>query len=139
MYRLRHKKGGGTMKKTILIIVNILLIIPFILFYRRGANVAVAMLPVWFAMSGINTVFAENKKDILIYNGCLALFATAGIWLNGQLYFKYVCWDIKGEMVMNFEMMVEVVYIAVLTAIECPTKHIITKRMAKKQSLTDLK
>ena len=121
-------KGSINMKKTVLIILNALLIIPFFVFFRRGGNVTIFMLPVWFIMSIINSVFSKNIKQLLVYNGCLSLFASIGIFICGQLYFKYVYWDSIGESIVLLEIIVEVIYIAILSCIESLVKHLIIRR-----------
>ena len=117
------------MKKTVLIILNTLLIIPFFVFFRRGGNVAISMLAAWFIMSIINTVFSKDIKQLLIYNGCLSLFASIGIFVCGQLYFKYVYWDSIGEAIIVLEIIVEVIYIAILSGIKSLIKYLITKKV----------
>ena len=129
LYTRGPLKGSVNMKKTVLIILNALLIIPFFVFFRRGGNVAIFMLPVWFIMSIINSVFSKDIKQLLVYNGCLSLFASIGIFVCGQLYFKYVCWDSVGEAVIALEIMVEVIYIAILSGIESLVKHLINKKI----------
>ena len=119
------------MKKAILIILNILLITPFLVLFRKAGNVAIFMLPVWFVMTIINACFAKNIKQLILYNVCLSVFATIGIYVCGQLYFKYVYWDEMGESVVILEMIIEVIYIAVLTAIEAVLKFWHLRRMAK--------
>ena len=69
-------------------------------------------------MTVANTICAKDIKQLLLYNGWLALFAAIGIFACGQLYFKYVYWDSMGEVVMGFEMAVAVIYFAALTGIE---------------------
>jgi hypothetical protein len=117
------------MKKPGIIILNTLLIIPFFIFFRWGGNVAIFMLPVWFIMSIINTVFSKDIKQLLVYNGYLSLFASIGIFVCGQLYFKYVYWDSVGEAVIALEIIVEVIYIAILSGIESLVKHLISKKI----------
>ncbi len=111
------------MKKLSLFILNILLIIPFILFYENGGMVAIFMLPIWFIMTVINTACSKKIKEILLYNGILMLFATVGIFVCGQLYFKYVFWDSMGEAGIFLEMIIEVINIIVLTVFECLIKY----------------
>ena len=115
------------MKKIVLIILNALLVIPFVIFFRRGAYVAIYMLPVWFVMTVINIIFSKDIKEILLYNGTLTAFAIIGIFATGQLYFKYVYWDTAGEMVITTEIMIGIIYIACLTGIECLVQYLIGK------------
>ena len=115
------------MKKIVLTILNALLIIPFLVLFRKGGNVAIFMLPIWLVMTIINTKFAQNIRQLILYNACLAIFATIGIFICGQLYFKYVYWDSMGEAVVQLEMIVEVIYIAILTGIESRIKYIENK------------
>ncbi len=115
------------MKKIILTILNALLIIPFLVLFRKGGNVAIFMLPIWLVMTMINTKFAPNIRQLIWYNVCLTIFATIGIYICGQLYFKYVYWDSMGEAVVQLEMIVEVIYIAILTGIESRIKYIENK------------
>ena len=121
-------KGSASMKKPVIIILNTLLIIPFFIFFRWGGNVTIFMLPVWFIMSIINTVFSKDIKQLLVYNGYLSLFASIGIFVCGQLYFKYVHWDSIGESIVVLEVIVEVIYIAILSGIESLVKHLIIRR-----------
>lgn len=111
------------MKKIILTILNILLMIPFLIFFRRGANVAIYMLPIWGIMTIVNTICAQNIRQLILYNVCLSVFATIGIFINGQLYFKYIHWDSVGEAIIQLEMIVEVIYIAILTGVESLIKY----------------
>lgn len=122
-------KGSAEMKKKVLIILNALLIIPFLIFFRRGGNVAIFMLPVWFVMTIVNTICSKDIKQLLIYNVLLSLFATLGIFVCGQLYFKYVYWDSIGETIILLEIAIEVIYISILTAIESFVRCFVNKKM----------
>ncbi len=115
------------MKKIVLIILNTLLVIPFLIFFRQGANVSIFMLPIWFIATILNAVLSRDLKELLMFNGTLALFAMIGIFTNGQLYFKYVYWDSEGELVVMAEIIIGIIYIAVLTGIECLIKYLINK------------
>ena len=115
-------------KKIVLIILNALLIIPFLVFFRHGANVSIFMLSVWLIATIINAVLSKDLKELLIYNGTLTLFAIIGIFTNGQLYFKYVYWDVEGEVVVMAEIFFCLIYISVLTGIECLVKFFSKKR-----------
>lgn len=119
------------MKKIILIILNASLVIPFLTFFRKGAIVSIFMLPIWFVATIINTVLSKNLKEFLIYNGTLALFAMIGIFTNGQLYFKYVYWDTEGELVVMAGIIIGIIYIAILSGIECLIKCLINKYKSK--------
>ena len=118
-----NKKG-----KIINRIINGLLILPFIVFYKLGGFVAIFMLLAWVMMSVINTILARNVKQLLLYNGVMLVFATLGIFLCGQLYFKYICWDPEGEAVIFLEMFIEVLVISSLTLIESLIKYVISRR-----------
>ena len=120
-------KGSAEMKKIVLTILNALLIIPFLVLFRKGGNVAIFMLPVWLIMTMINTKFAQNIRQLILYNVFLTIFATIGTYICGKLYFKYVYWDSMGEAVVQLEMIVEVIYIAILTGIESRIKYIESK------------
>ena len=121
-------KESAKMKKIFLTILNALLITPFLIFFRRGGIVAIFMLPVWFVMSIVNTVCSKDVKQLLIYNGWLSLFASVGIFVCGQLYFKYVCWDSIGETIILLEIAVEVIYISILTGVEPVVRYLINKK-----------
>ena len=122
-------KGSVNMNKTVITILNTLLIVPFFIFFRLGGGVAIFMLPVWFVVSIINTVFSKDIKQLLVYNGYLSLFASIGIFICGQLYFKYVCWDSIGEAIIVLEIIIEVVYIAILSSVESLVKYLISKKI----------
>ena len=115
------------MKKIVLIILNALLVIPFLIFFRRGANVSIFMLPIWFIATIINAILSKDLKELWMFNGILAMFAIIGIFTNGQLYFKYVYWDTEGELVVMAEIFIGLIYITVLTGIECLIKYLINK------------
>ncbi len=118
----------NNVRKSFLIILNILLIAPFIILYRRGAFIAISMVPVWFVMSVINTIFSKSVKEIVVYNGLLALTASIGILICGLLYFEFVCWDTEGELLLLYEIGFEILYIAMLTDVECFIKKLVLKR-----------
>lgn len=119
------------MKKIVLIILNALLVIPFLIFFRRGANVSIFMLPIWFIATIINAILSKDLKELLMFNGTLAIFAMIGIFANSQLYFKYVCWDTEGELIAKAEILIGLIYIAVLTGIECLIRYLINKYKRK--------
>ncbi len=116
------------MRKIILTLLNILLIIPFMIFFRIGGNVTIFMLPVWLVMTIVNTKFAQNTAQLIWYNACLAVFAAAGIFICGQLYFQYVYRDGIGEAIVILEMKVEVIYISILTVIESFVRRFINRK-----------
>ena len=126
------------MKKTILIVLNILLMMPFFIFYRRGANVAIYMLPIWGIMTIVNTICAPNIRQLILCNVSLAVFTTIGIFINGQLYFKYIHWDSVGEAIIQLEMIVEVIYIAILTGIEILIKYYAVKKKSLKSFISNV-
>lgn len=111
------------MRKALMIFLNILLIVPFFVFYRKGAMVTVYMWYVWFAMTVANAFFSKSVKELIMYNVFLLVFATIGIFVGGQLYFKYVYWDEMGESIVILEMIFEIFYIIALTVVESIAKH----------------
>ena len=127
-YNVENVERKDNMKKIVLILLNVLLIIPFLVLFRKGANVAIFMLPVWLVMTVVNTIFAKNIRQLILYNVCLSVFATIGIFICGQLYFEYVYWDSMGEAVIQLEMVVEVIYIAILTGVEGLVKYLQNRR-----------
>lgn len=106
------------LRKFSIILLNILPFAVFASLYRYGANVGLCMLLPQLFITIINTIFAKSKKDFLVYNGILLISSVAGIFVNSQLYFKYICYDTEGVAVMKFEIFVAIVLILIFTAIE---------------------
>lgn len=119
------------MTKRVLLRINALLIIPFIVFFTKGGNVAIWMLPVWAVMSVVNTLFAQDRKELIALNGAMALFAAIGIWIDAILYFYFICYDSEGVLVMQLETVVMLLYVAVLTLIEYLIRYIIDRIQGK--------
>ena len=116
------------MKRMLVLALNILSIAPFIVLFKLGGNVAIFMLIIWPIIMFINYSCAKSIKGLIGYNCCLAVFSAVGIYICGQLYFKYVQWDSIGEAIVQIEIIVELIYIATITVIEC----IINKYLDKK-------
>ena len=117
--------------KRILVIINALLIIPFIVFFTAGGSVTIWMLPVWAVMSVVNTLFAQDRKELIVLNGAMALFAAIGIWIDAILYFSFICYDSEGVLVMQLETVVMLLYVAALTLIEYLIRYIIDRIQGK--------
>lgn len=111
----RSIKGAIGMRKTILSIFNILPILVFIGFYRRGGLVSVFMVPVWLIMVSVNTACSKTVKEVLKYNILLTVASEIGILIDGCLYLSLVYYDSMGVVVMEAEMLLALVYFAVLT------------------------
>lgn len=115
-------------RKLCLMLLNILPLAIFAGFYRYGGNVCFYMLPVLALLTVINVFLSPSKEEFLTYNVVLLLSSILGIFANGQLYFKYVCYDSVGEMVLGVELLAVVILIAVLTVIELLLKAIYDKK-----------
>lgn len=106
------------LRKFSIILLNILPFAIFASLYRYGANVGLCMPFPQLLITILNTIFAKSKKEFLVYNSILLISSVAGILVNSQLYFKYICYDIEGVLVMKFEIFVAIVLILIFTAIE---------------------
>ena len=114
-------------KKLLLILINAIVILPFIVFYRFGANVAIHLIPVIFILSLTNTLLSQNRKEFLIRNLILGIFNIVGILVNSVLYFSYICYDSEGLLVMQFEIFVAFIYVGILSLIGIAIKSVILK------------
>lgn len=83
-----------------------------------GAMISLCMPLPQLLITVINTIYAGSKKQLLLYNGILLVSSVAGIFVNSQLYFKYICYDADGVMVMWAELSAAVVLIVIYTAVE---------------------
>lgn len=110
-------------RKSTLIFLNVVLIAPFIFFFTQGIRVAVCMIPVWFVMTIINSVFSKNAKEVRFYNKILSLVASIGILICALLYFKFVCFDVEGTFAVGWTIFLEVAYITMLTEAEAGFKN----------------
>ncbi len=115
------------MKKVVLIILNILQIVPFIVFYKQGGRVIMYMMPVFIIISIINTVFSKGVIELVRYNCLLIAVALLGTIACGQLYFVFVYKDSAGELVLLLEMLIMAIGLAVVSLIECLIKKLCVK------------
>ena len=115
-------------RKLCLMLLNILPLAIFAGFYRYGGNVCFYMLPVLALLSVINVFLSPSKEEFLAYNVVLLLFSILGLFVNGQLYFKYIYYDAEGEIVLGVELLAVAILITVLTAIELLLKAIYDKK-----------
>lgn len=107
------------MKKRLrIILLNILPCVIIVGLYRLGGMISLQMPMPLLVITVINAIFAKSKKEFLIYNGILLVSSVAGIYANGQLYFKYICYDVVGEAIMVVEIFAAIVLILIYTAIE---------------------
>lgn len=106
------------LKKFAVILLNILPFAVFVSLYKFGGNVGLFMPLPQLLITVVNTVYAGSKKELLLYNGILLVSSVAGIYVNGQLYFKYICYDMEGVAVMEVEMLAAVVFIIIFTVNE---------------------
>lgn len=90
------------------------------------------MMPVQLLISIVYCVLSKNKKELLIYNAFLLLFAEIGILLNAVLYFTFICYDSEGVLVVLFEIRIAAIYIGTITGIELLIKYIVDKFRIKK-------
>ncbi|MBQ8001923.1 MAG: hypothetical protein IJ297_00575 [Clostridia bacterium] len=114
-------------RKAIIVTLNTILILPFIIFFKYGGNVTIWMLPIWAVMSVVNTLFSDKIQEIVIFNSVMAVFACLGIWIDALLYFYYITYDSVGVAVMQLETVVMLIYVALLTLIECLVKYLADK------------
>ncbi len=110
------------MKKLPLVLMNIAVALPFVVFFRAGGVVSIFMLPVILVLSIINTIKSKSIIEILIFNLILEVFIIIGIIVNSELYFEYVYYDRNGEMVFQAEKLISAIYVGIITLIECLTK-----------------
>lgn len=115
-------------RKLCLMLLNLLPLAIFAGFFRYGANVSFYMLPVLALLTVINVFLAASKEEFLIYNIVLLFIVVLGIFANGQLYFKYVYYDLAGKAVMGLEMLTAVILILVLTVIEFMLRALYDRR-----------
>lgn len=115
------------MKKILSISVNVIAILPFIIFFKFGVYVAIYMVPVIFILSMINTLFSQGIKDFLIKNLFLGISNIAGILIDGLLYFIFICYDGAGVGVMLFEVFIAFIYMVILSIIGVIIKSFILK------------
>lgn len=101
-----------------IILLNILPCVVFVGLYRCGAMVGLQMPIPQLLITIKNATFAKSKKEFLVYNCILLVSSVAGIYANGQLYFKYICYDVVGEAIMVVGIFAAIVLIIVYTAIE---------------------
>ena len=106
-----------SVKKIIAIVFNYIPLIIWCVFYSYGANVAFYMIPLQAVIAILNYRFSDGISDMLFLNGNLLLSTLLGIYINSFLYFKYICYDSEGELVRNFELMVGLVYILLITLV----------------------
>lgn len=106
------------LRKFCIILFNILPFAVFVSLYKYGGNVGLCMPLPQLLVTIINAIFAKSKKEFLVYNGILLISSVAGIFVNSQLYFKYICYDTEGVLVMEYEIFVAIVLILIFTAIE---------------------
>ena len=119
------------MKKILLRSVNFIAMLPFIIFFKHGAYVAIYMIPVIFILSMINTLFSQGIKDFLIKNLFLGISNIAGILVNSLLYFIFICYDGAGVGVMMIEASIAFIYIVILSIIGLIIKGFILKHRNK--------
>ncbi len=106
------------LRRICIILLNIFPCVLFVSLYRYGANVGISMPFPQLLITMINTFYAKSKKELLMYNGILLISSIIGIFVNSQLYFKYICYDAGGVMVMKLEILVASLLILIITAIE---------------------
>lgn len=119
--------GVSLVKKKALFIVNLLSVLPFLVFFRQGGAVAIFMLPIWPVFTIINAFSSETARELVFYNTCLALASAVG-FACGQLFFHFVAYDSAGESIVYLEITVVLIYIAVITAFQCVFKHFSNKK-----------
>ncbi len=115
------------MKKFLSILVNTAAIVPFVVFYRFGGNVSIYMIPVIFILSLANIFLSKSKKDFLIKNLFLGISNVLGILINGILYLEFVYYDSLGEAVIAGEILIAIIYAALLSGIGYITKSLLLK------------
>jgi|GEM_PF-3416436 len=104
-------------KNILKILVNYIPMILWCVFYSQGANVALGMVPLLLVIVVMNYIFSKHIYDLLFYNGNLLISTVLGIYINSELYFKFIYYDSEGALVRNVEIMIGFIYIALLTAI----------------------
>ena len=117
-------------RKYCVILLNVLPFAVFVSLYQFGGNVGLWMPFPQLFITVINTRYAGAKKELFIYNGILLLSSVAGIFVNGQLYFKYICYDVEGVMVVEAEMLAAVILILIYTAVEFLIRYFYDKKSA---------
>lgn len=111
-----------------IILLNILPCAVYVNLYSYGATVSLYMPFIQLCITILNTIFAKSKKEFLMYNGILLISSVAGIFVNSQLYFKYIRYDIEGVLVMKAEILVAILLVLIFTVIEFLIKYFNDKK-----------
>ncbi len=99
------------------VVLNYLPLLFWCIFYSKGANISIAMIPLLGAIALVNYYNSHKIKNILFFNSNLTLSTFLGIYFNSQLYFKFINYDTLGEAIRDLQLIVGFIYILILTFI----------------------
>ena len=121
------------MKKALLIILNISIIIPCIIFGNVGTSFIPTIWLITFVMSLVNLVLSNKRKEFLIYSLILLVFSSIGMYINGQIYFgsladKQIWYDLEGDLTYYLATVIHLVTHLIIMSIEFLIKVLVLKR-----------
>ena len=86
--------------------LNYLPLLFWCVFYSKGANVSIAMIPLLGAIALVNYCNSDKIRNFLFFNSNLMLSTFLGIYFNFQLYFKFISYDTLGEAIRDLQLII---------------------------------
>lgn len=96
------------------VIINYIPMFLWFVFYKKGGIVSFYMIPLQILLGVINYFSVDKIRNILFMNANLLISTIVGIYINSQLYFKYIKYDIEGVMVRNLEILVGILFVSMI-------------------------
>lgn len=82
-------------------------------------------LPILYSV--YNTIFSNNKKNLVIQNAIFGIAHVVGYYISGVLYYDHISSDTETILVNNTFSALSIVYILLVTFAFCGIKFLIDK------------
>ena len=121
------------MKKWCLVVLNISIILPCIIFKNIGTSFMKIIWLITLALSVVNVIFNHKKKDFIIYSLILLVVSSVGMYINGQLYFhslldKQIWYDLEGDLTYFLSIAIHLISHLIIMSIEFLLKYLFFRR-----------
>ena len=121
------------MKRIILGVLYASILIPCMMLGSYGPKAFIPIAILTFFLTVINAIFTDSRKEYLIGYFLILVSSSAGIIINGYLYYKSVqgkgIWgNLQGDLVYEVATVAHIMFFLILMAVEFKIKQKLSQR-----------
>ena len=117
----------------ILFVLNLIIILPCMIFGNVGTKFTIIIWFITFSLSVLNLILSRSKKELFVCCLILLFASSIGLHINWQLYFhsladKQVWYDLEGDLTYFISNAIHFISFFVIMSIELLIKHFLIKK-----------